>query len=237
MKKRVSIAIGVVAALATAAAWWWSPWAGNIPSVQAAVQQACDTMQTTDYDMTITGSFFPGTGRIEVRRSGDDEHLLLTGSSLDGTPFAQGERILKDGVLYTRESTDANPTTFGDWAIALVDAGAAQHLPCFPPSSAQGGSTTRQAEPSSGEERYSHSYVLSAEEGILTEEFWVDSTGRPTRARRTITPPGTTTGESGAAGRDTARSASGGSTSQAVVLNMVYSGLGEPNVITAPTIP
>ena len=86
-------------------------------------------------------------------------------------------------------------------------------LPCLNPSSFEQG-----ASGSSDEAHFTSERFLSVEEGAERNEYWTDSTGRPTRSRRTIFPP----------------EYDGVSNTETGVIEFTYSGYGEPNVIAAP---
>ena len=151
--------------------------------------------------------------RIEIRDSGPDRHLVHTATAPDGTLIGKAEEIVKDRTRYSRESTPGNPEVYGEWRVHGTNVPRSFSLPCLDPSSFERGVSG-----SSDEPHFTYERFLSEEEGAVRNEFWADSTGRPTRARRTFFPPeydGVTNTETG-------------------VMEFTYSGYGEPNDIEAP---
>ena len=200
--------------------WWLVPQESDSAyDVQAAVKQACDAMVLSDYDVTTTLSVPGIVGRMESRHSRNDLHRSWTSHDLEGNLLARGESILKAGTMFTRVTIDGAPSQFRDWEV-VEDWPDPELLPCLPAHSAMSYEDLEV-----GEERtFSYTLFLSEQEGSQTRQFWVDSSGRPTRGRRTTTPP--SSAASNAASSDTQASA--------LVFDETYSGYGEPNIIVAP---
>ena len=154
----------------------------------------CGSFDT--YDLLAIGGGPGASLREEIRISGKDRHLI--GRYEWEGEVGHVEFIRKDGVIYTRESTESAPDIFEEWQIN-GDGGSLQILFCYEPLPGDGPDQTLEL-------------FLSEEEGTMMDEYWVDETGRPIRNRRTFKRP------DGAEG----------------VLEITYSGHGEPNVITAP---
>ena len=71
---------------------------------------------------------------------------------------------------------------------------------------------------SSDEPHFTFERFISEGQGAVRNEYWVDSTGRPTRARRTRFPP----------------EYDGVTNTETIVTEFTYSDYGEANVIEAP---
>ena len=178
---------------------------GRATPVSAAA--ACNLMDTP-YDALLTGTTSFGVTRAEIRYSGGDRYIVQTTIEHDGTHFGKAELITKDRTLYSRESTPGNAEVYGEWRVHGNNFSRSFSLPCLDTSSFEEG-----ASGSSDEAHYTYERFLSDEEGSMRKEFWADSTGRPTRARRTQFLPN-----------------DGGT----IVVDFTYSGYGEPNIIKAP---
>ncbi len=200
--------------------WWLVPQESDSAyDVQAAVKQACDAMVLSDYDVTTTLSVPGIVGRMESRHSRNDLHRSWTSHDLEGNLLARGESILKAGTMFTRVTIDGAPSQFRDWGV-VEDWPEPEHLPCLPAESA---ASYEALQVGSGR-TFTHTISLSPQEGTLTRQFWVDSSGRPTRGRRTFTPPDSVA--SNVAASDTQ--------ANVLVIDETYSGYGEPNIIVAP---
>ena len=149
-------------------------------SAHEAVEFACDFMNTP-YDAVATASVPGEEWRWEFRYSGNDSHEVRTGTYSDGTLIGKSEYIILDGTFYGRESTPDNPSVYGPWSIINADAHPRRSLPCL--------NTADFTRASPNEPYFTATRFLSEEEGSVQDEFWADSTGRPTRARRTFLQP------------------------------------------------
>ena len=232
-RKHIGIGLALVlfVSVVAIAALWLFPREDSAAKVWAAVQDVCTTMNVADYDVIHTYSIrgapdIPDVdGRIESSYSGSDVHRIGTGTTPEGVLLSRSEVIVKDGRRFTRGSiSDDNPSSLSEWRV-YEDADSGGPLPCFPSESSASSDVTGSTAPGN-ERHYSYTTVLDA--GEVTEieetrEFWVDSTGRPTRGRRTLTQPNP----------DGARAAA----SRTLTMHETYSGFGEPNVITAPITP
>ena len=179
-------------------------------SISAA--QTCDLMDTP-YDTTAASSARGEHWTMEIRDSGPDRHIVSQITDDGGVLIGKGEQIIKDGTRYSRESTPGNPQVYGGWRVFGTNVPRAFSIPCVDTSSFEVGDSSSPDEPHFTSEKF-----LSEEEGAMRNDYWADSTGRPTRARRTIFPPeydGVTNTETG-------------------VMDFTYSGYGEPNIIAAP---
>ena len=167
----------------------------------------------TPYDTLATVSV-PGEDlRLEIRDSGPDRHIIQTSTSSDGTLIGKGEQIIKDRTMYSRESTPGNAEIYGEWRVHGTNVSRSFSVPCLDTSSFEEG-----ASGSSDEPHYTSERFLSEEEGAVRNEYWADSTGRPTRARRTFFPP----------------EYDGVTNTETAVMEFRYTGYGEPNTIKAP---
>ena len=185
---------------------------GTDNSAQISAAQACDLMDTP-YDALATASVPGEEWRWETRYSGPDRHVVITTIGSDGTLIGKADEIIKDRTRYARASTPGNPEVYGEWRVHGTDVPRSFSIPCLDTSSFDEGASGTSDEPHFTSERF-----LSEEEGAMRNEYWADSTGRPTRARRTIFPPeydGVTNTETG-------------------VMEFTYSEYGEPNIIEAP---
>ena len=173
---------------------------------------ACDLMDTP-YD-TLATTLAPGEEwRWETRDSGSDKHIAATITDHEGVLLGKYESITKDRTKYYRESAPGNPEGYGEWLVAGTDIPRSFPLPCLDTSGFEEGASGSSDEPHFTSERF-----LSEEEGAERNEFWADSTGRPTRARRTQFLP------------DYDEVSNTGF----FVTEFTYSGYGEPNIIAAP---
>ena len=198
----VTVTIGVVALLLS----------GPDGSTTVGAAEACNLM-ATPHDTLMTASTPEEEWRWEIRDSGPDRHIVITRTAPDDTLIGKAEQIIKDQTRYSRRSSPANPEVYGEWRVHGTNVPRAFSLPCLNPGSFEQG-----APGSSDEPHFTSDTFLSEEEGAERIEYWVDSKGRPTRARRTIFPPeydGVTNTETG-------------------VAELTYSGYGEPNLIEAP---
>ena len=172
----------------------------------------CDLMNTP-YDTLAMASGAGEEWRLELRDSGPDRHMVSTITATGGTLIAKIEDITKHRTMYSRESMPDNPETYGEWRIVGTDLSQPFSIPCLDPGSFDASASGPSDEPHLTTETF-----LSEEEGSMRNEFWADSTGRPTRSRRTFFPPeydGVTNTETG-------------------VIEFTYSDYGESNIIEAP---
>ena len=211
---RTPVIIGVVLILAAAsvvtAASVLLNNSGGSDAISA--QQACNLMDTP-YDTSVTASRRGVDTRIEARDSGLDKHIERTWTDSDGTLIHKIEQILKDRTFYTRKSVPGNAQVYGEWRIDGIDFPPFQPLPCEQTSDFEQDASGLPNQPHFMSEKF-----LSEEEGAVRNEYWADSTGRPTRARRTLFPP----------------EYDGVSNTETIVIELTYSGYGEPNTIEAP---
>ena len=101
--------------------------------LRAVAEQACEAMKTLDYDIasTVVSTRQEGVLTVDARISGGDSHEVLT--SITPSGIAHGETFRIDGVMYSRESMQDNPTILGEWAIVGENMSGADSLPCFSP--------------------------------------------------------------------------------------------------------
>ena len=216
--RKVSV-IGAISLLVIAAGavvtLFSAPGAGLVVKAEEAVVIACNSM-IGSYDTLAIATSQEENWRWESRHSDIDRHLTLTVTDAHGAVLGRAESITKDGVMYSRETADASGV-YGEWAIVAINMPPDLSLPCLgPPSAFEAGDSNSPDEP----HYVSHTF-LSEEEGTVKSEFWVDSNGQPTRARRTFySPDGDVNASSNGAGVG--------------VVDFTYSGYGEPNIITAP---
>ena len=185
---------------------------GPDDSNPVSAAQACDLMDTP-YDTLVTASAPGEEWGWEIRDSGPDKHVAATITDHEGVLLGKYESITKDRTKYYRESAPSNPEVYGEWLVVGTGLQRSFSFPCLDTSSFEEGASGSSDEPHFTSERF-----LSDEEGAERNEFWADSTGRPTRARRTVFPPeydGVTNTETG-------------------VVEYTYSDYGEPNIIAAP---
>ena len=190
-----------------------------------AAEQACEALKaTSDYDVaySIADTQEEGALTIEAQVSGDDMRQVLSYPTPLGV--AIDETIRKDGVTYTRYNTEDDPVSFSDWRIAHM--ATSKLMLCFDPEIFIDGVVQ---EGSSYERRYSS--ISTSHEDTTVHEFWVDHSGRPSRLRITVTFPNEGAMDGGTTGT------SDDAASRQIVITETYSGFGEPNVITAPTLP
>ena len=211
--RRTPVAVGVamiLVAVSVGAAAVLLNGLGDSNAVSAA--QACDLMDTP-YDTLATLSA-PGEERtVEARDSGPDKHMVRTITNPSGTLIVKIEQIIKDRSMYSRRSAPSNPEVYGEWRVVATDLPRSFPLPCLDASSFEEG-----ASGSSDEPHFTSENFLSEQEGAMRNEFWADSTGRLTRARRTFFPP----------------EYDGVSNTDTVVAEFTYSDYGQPNIIEAP---
>ena len=174
--------------------------------------EACNLMDTP-YDALMTSTTPFGETRAEIRYSEGYEHIVMTTTDHESVLFGKGEMIIKDGTRYSRESTPGNPEVYGEWRVHGTNVPRSLSLPCLDPGSFEWGASGSSDEPHFTSERF-----LSEEEGAVRNEYWTDSTGRPTRARRTIFPP----------------EYDGVSNTETIAIDFTYTDYGEPNTIAAP---
>ena len=172
----------------------------------------CDLMHTP-YDTLATASAPGEEWKWEMRDSGPDRHIVATTTDHEGVLLGKGEMIIKDRTRYARESMPGNPEVYGEWRVHGTNVPRSFPLPCLDTSSFEEGASS-----SSDEPHFTSENFLSEEEGAVRSEYWADSTGRPTRARRTQFPP----------------EYDGVSNTETLVTEFTYSGYGEPNIIAAP---
>ena len=181
-------------------------------SIRVSAAEACNLMDTP-YDALLTSTTPFGETRGEIRYSGSDEQIVMTTTDHEGVLFGKGEMILKDRTMYSRESTPGNAQVYGEWLVHGTDVPRSFSLPCLDPSSFEEGASGSSDEPDFISERF-----ISEGQGAMRSEYWVDSTGRPTRARQTQFPP----------------EYDGVSNTVTIVTEFTYSGFGETNLIEAP---
>ena len=128
--------------------------------------------------------------RSEKRGNGNTRFRTVASISLtaitdpEGVLLGKYEAIIKDGTRYSRESAPSNAEAYGEWLVVGTDLQRSLSLPCLDPSGFEQG-----APGSSDEPHFTSESFLSEEEGAVRNEYWADSTGRPTRARKTFFPP------------------------------------------------
>ena len=198
----VAVAVGVMALLLN----------GSDGSIRVSAAEACNLMDTP-YDALMTGTTPFGETRAEIRYSGSDEHVVMTTTDHEGVLFGKGEMIIKNRTMYSRESTPGNAQVYGEWLVHGADFPRSFSLPCLNPSSFEEGASGSSDEPHFTFERF-----ISEGQGAVRNEYWVDSTGRPTRARSTQFPP----------------EYDGVTNTETIVTEFTYSDYGEANVIQAP---
>ena len=226
--KRIPLMVGFVGFLVVVvgAALWLGPFGGKEAPIVSA-QEACDLMGVPyDYHATSTADGLSWT--IEMRHSGDDRHDVLTARDVATNEIVyRGETIVKDHMLYSRETTrGGDQDVFGAWELETTRVPPVfSSLPCIDTSSYS-------ARSDNGEAHFRTVRFLSEEEGDVVDEFWADSVGRPVRARRSLYGLET----EGPPEPRAARGARSSDPNATVVLAITYSGYGEANVITAPTL-
>ena len=200
----VAVTVGVVALLLN----------GPDGSTPVSAAEACNLMDTP-YDALLTSTTPFGETRAEIRYSGSDEHIVMTTTDQEGVLFGKGEMIIKDRTMYSRESTPGNAHVYGEWLVHGTDVPRSFSLPCLDPSSFEEG-----ASGSSDEPHFTSEVFISEVQGAERIEYWVDSVGRPTRARSTRFPP----------------EYDGVTNTMTIVTEFTYSDYGESNVIEAPCV-
>ena len=208
------------------------------PSIDAldAVSQACATTQELDYDIHMTSSV-PGqsvTNNIQVSANDAYQltgHLMIDAGSGMEPESATYELIEVDGVVYSREegqewtfSDDIPPGLFidpfdlcPDVTSETVEKAGSEEINSIPTTRY----IRRESTPGSKD---GATTILPVN---TTTEYWVDSSGQLVRTRvvQVVGPePGA---EPGSAAAETVRGEA----------TFVISGVGEPNVITAPRVP
>ena len=212
MRKRpivVGIAVLLVAVSAGVAALLLNGPDGPTP-VSAA--EACNLMDTP-YDALMTTTTPIGEIRTVVRYSETDEHVVETITNQEDILLGKYEMILKDRTRYSRESTPGNPEVYAEWRVHGTNDSGSVSLPCLNPVSFEEG-----APGSSDEPHFTFERFISEGQGAVRIEYWVDSVGRPTRARSTRFPPE----------YDVVTN------TETIVIAFTYSDYGESNVIEAP---
>lgn len=189
--------------------------------LRAVAEQACEAMKTMDYDIasTVVSTRQEGVLTVDARISSGDSHEVLT--SITPSGIAHGETVRIGGVMYSRESIQDNPTILGEWAIVGENMSGADSLPCFSPET-----IARAIALGASSEEPHHSNHESVGDSVLNE-FWLDSSGRLARWRRTVT----------LSNENSASETSQNKPLEQIITNQTYSGYGEPNVITAPAMP
>ena len=190
--------------------------------LRTAAEQACAAMKTLDYDVeyTAVSTRQEGVLTVAARVSDGDKHQVLTSVTPSGT--AHGETIQVDGVMYSRESAQDNPAVLGEWRIVGENMSRADPLPCFAPET-----IARAIALGLSSKEPHYSAAAASIGGSVLNEFWLDSSGRLARWRRTVTLSNET--DASAAGQN--------EDLEQIITNQTYSGYGEPNVITAPVPP
>ena len=222
------IAIALAVALALAACGSVLPLPVAPISAQQAAERACEIMTTLDYDVTYAAvnTHQEGMLTIDAQVSGNDMRQLLRSSTPLG--LASAETIQKNGILYSRESLESDPSKFSDWRITGRNIPPPSRIPCFESHRFVGGTVQGSSSP---ERQYSSTAPSQDDPNeTVMREFWVNASGRPTRSRTTLTFSDDSP-ISGASGMNQ------NETVEQVIINETYSGFGETNVITAPTLP
>ncbi len=178
----------------------------------ASAANRCNLMDTP-YDALMTTTTSIGEIRTVARYSATDVQDLTTITNQEGVLLGQYEMILKDRTMYYRESMPDNAKAYGEWTVHGTNHSGSDPLPCLAPSSFEEGASGSSDEPDFILEGF-----ISEGQGAMRSEYWVDSTGRPTRARQTQFPPD----YDGVPNTDT------------IVTEFTYSGYGEANIIEAP---
>lgn len=225
---RIAMALAILgSALVACGAVAPTPTATPMPTptatdLRTVAEQACKAMKTMDYDIasTVVSTHQEGVLTGDARVSGGDSRQVLTVITPNG--IAHGETARIDGVMYSRESIQNNPTIFGEWAIVGENISGADSLPCFGPET-----IARAIALGASSEEPHHSSNYESVGNFELNEFWLDSSGRLARWRRTVT----LSNENGVS------EASQNKPLEQIITNQTYSGYGEPNVITAPALP
>ena len=190
--------------------------------LRTVAEQACEAMKTMDYDIasTVVSTRQEGVLTVDARISGGNSRQFLILIAPSGISHGETARI--DGVMYSRESIQDNPTILGEWAIVGENISGANSLPCFGPET-----IARAIALGASSEEPHHSSNYESVGNSLLNEFWLDSSGRLARWRRTVT----LSNENGVS------EASQNKPLEQIITDQTYSGYGEPNVITAPALP
>ena len=211
--RRKPVAVGVVTLLfALAVGIVTQLLNGPDGSTSVSAAEACNLMDTP-YDTLATLSAAGERWRTEIRDSGPDRHILITITADDNSLIGKVEEIIKDRTMYHRESVPGSPEVYGEWRVHGTNVPTSISIPCLASTS-----FVRSSSDSSDEPHFTFEQFLSEEEGAMRNEFWADSTGRPTRARKTFFPP----------------EYDGVSNTQTGFAEFTYSNYGEPNLIEAP---
>ena len=216
---RIALARAVVATLALIAAGAAVSRRAEDSTAKAlaAVQRACAQMQYADYDAAYTSSHGDEMMRGSARFSGASSHISGT-LYIQGNPTGKFELITVDGVAHSRETLPGRLQVYGNWAIVGTGLSPQPSLPCARPDNFVSGS-----DDAGSERHYTSTHSRDSLSGgspdTVTDELWVDSSGRPTRSKTTTLRMGD------------------GEESGTLVEEQTYSGYGETNVITAPTLP
>ncbi len=228
LNKPPLLVVGVAALLALAGiGLWLGVFRGSAAPIVSA-QEACDLMDVS-YDTLLTYEHEGEAWRTEIRTSGDDYHKESTRTSIATDELVQkGEEILKDGTVYSRNSVGGAPNVYGPWRVVGTDMPGNPALPCLDVS------TYDARRSANGDPHYTTANRISDVHGEYVSEFWADSAGRPIRGRRSFYLPD-----------DSSDSSSGARSSDStpvpppptLIVDFTYSGFGEANVITAPTLP
>ena len=206
-----------VALLLLVGATYWVFQEPRSAGAAVLVQAACAEM-TAPYDAVATTSTPVENARWETSYSGHDYHQTRTITSKQGAVLHRQEKIIKDGTFYFRQTTRTDPNTYSPWAIMDTNVPHVEPLPCLDRTSY----TRSSDDPNAA--AYSSVLFLSQQEGSVRNEFWVDSSNRPTRAQRTFLKPPQPGSQTRSSDSD-------------VTIDFTYSGFGDPNTITTPTVP
>ena len=190
-------------------------WNNEGVSVAEAVQAACGTLSSTDYDVTTTIATDIGSTTITSEYSSDDNRHVWTINDTNGTTVAQLEQITKNGTLYIRETQQGSPSTWLAWQ-SFPGRHGSDHFPCVADDVAQQSQLgpSGESEEQPPERHITSTITLPTGEGTETRETWVDANNTPLRGKRTISPPSGT----------------------AIVANLTFAEFGTANVITAPEL-
>lgn len=214
----ISLAAVLLAVLA-AGLLWLQPWSTDRLTPLEAADKACSVLQTNHYDMVTSMPIEAyrqdadyDTLTIEVRYGDGAHHEFWTITSSEGVLMGNAEKILVDGKLYSRETIQSDPTSWHPWFSGSSGIGELdQPLPCLTES----GQTT--AEAGDSPDTYKVTHTSTREDGVtFTTEFYADSAGVPTNANVT-----TTDADGALLG----------------TYDITFSGVGEVNIIEAPTVP
>ena len=179
-------------------------------SAPVLAQRACTALQANNYDATLVTPTTVGAITVETSYGDGNTHDVFTVTDHEGVVRARGEQIRVDGVLYDRETEFDDINTWTPWNVSHLGSLPDDPLPCFEPND----STTSEFDGG-----YHVTHIGPWIEGgpLLRLEYWTDAEGIPVRARRT-----------------TIYEESDRKEQPEDVTQITYSGIGEPNVITAP---